>query len=179
MSSRSVCGPLGWRVLQTFTNDCHKGGAPRILRDGLDMVSCSKRSFRRLPIKIFTHSSFLWAPTMCQAVHTLVSRVCQPNGWMIQSIKWPIHQWSQCSIGITGEGHGNPLQYSCLENPMDRGTWWATVHGVAKSQTRLKQLSTHMWYSFFSFWLTSPCMTVSRSIHVSANGTVSFLFKAE
>ena len=33
-----------------------------------------------------------------------------------------------------GEGHGNPLQYSCLENPMDRGAWWATVHGVAKSQ---------------------------------------------
>ena len=40
------------------------------------------------------------------------------------------------------EGHGNPLQYSCLENPMDRGAWWATVHGVAKSQTRLKRLST-------------------------------------
>ena len=37
-----------------------------------------------------------------------------------------------------GGGHGNPLQYSCLENPMDRGVWWATVHGVAKSQTRLK-----------------------------------------
>ena len=33
-----------------------------------------------------------------------------------------------------GRGHGNPLQYSCLENPMDRGAWWATVHGVAKSQ---------------------------------------------
>ena len=32
-----------------------------------------------------------------------------------------------------GEGHGNPLQYSCLENSMDRGSWWATVHGVAKS----------------------------------------------
>ena len=37
-----------------------------------------------------------------------------------------------------GEGHGNPLQYSRLENPMDRGAWWATVHGVAKSQTPLK-----------------------------------------
>ena len=37
-----------------------------------------------------------------------------------------------------GEGNGNSLQYSCLENPMDRGTWRATVHGVAKSQTRLK-----------------------------------------
>ena len=34
-----------------------------------------------------------------------------------------------------GGGHGNPLQYSCLESPIDRGAWWATVHGVAKSQT--------------------------------------------
>ena len=42
-----------------------------------------------------------------------------------------------------GEGHGNPLQYSCLDNPMDRGAWEATVHGVTKSQTQLKQLSTH------------------------------------
>ena len=37
-----------------------------------------------------------------------------------------------------GEGSGNPLQYSCLENPMDRGAWWVTVHGVTKSQTRLR-----------------------------------------
>ena len=37
-----------------------------------------------------------------------------------------------------GEGHGNLLQYSWLENPMDRGAWWATVHGVTKSHTRLK-----------------------------------------
>ena len=36
-----------------------------------------------------------------------------------------------------GEGNGNPLQYSCLESPMDGGAWWATVHGVAKSGTRL------------------------------------------
>ena len=41
-------------------------------------------------------------------------------------------------------GHGSPLQYSCLENPMDRGTWRTTVHQVAKSQTRLKRLSTHV-----------------------------------
>ena len=37
-----------------------------------------------------------------------------------------------------GGGHGNPLQYSCLENPMDRGAWWATVHRVTQSWTRLK-----------------------------------------
>ena len=36
-----------------------------------------------------------------------------------------------------GEENGNPLQYSCLENPTDRGAWWATAHGVTKSQTRL------------------------------------------
>ena len=37
-----------------------------------------------------------------------------------------------------GEGNGKPLQYSCLENSMDRGVWWATVHGVTKSQTGLR-----------------------------------------
>ena len=42
-----------------------------------------------------------------------------------------------------GGGHDNPLQYSCLENPTDRGAWRATVHGVAKSWTRLKWLSLH------------------------------------
>ena len=46
--------------------------------------------------------------------------------------------------GRSPEGrNGNPLQYSCLENPMDRGAWQATVNRVAKSQKRLKQLSTH------------------------------------
>ena len=42
-----------------------------------------------------------------------------------------------------GGWHGNPLQYSCLENPMEREAWWATVQRVAKTQTRLKRLSTH------------------------------------
>ena len=41
-----------------------------------------------------------------------------------------------------GEGNGNPLQYSCLENPKDRGAWWAAVYGVAQSRTRLKRLSS-------------------------------------
>ena len=40
-----------------------------------------------------------------------------------------------------GEGNGNPLQYSCLENPMVGGAWWATVHGVAKSQTQLSDFT--------------------------------------
>ena len=41
-----------------------------------------------------------------------------------------------------GEGNGNPLQYSCLENPRDGGAWWAAVYGVTQSQTQLKRLSS-------------------------------------
>ena len=44
---------------------------------------------------------------------------------------------------LPGGGHGNALQYSCLENPMDRGAWRATVQGVTKSQTQLKRLSMY------------------------------------
>ena len=46
------------------------------------------------------------------------------------------------SLSWIGEGNGNPLQCSCLENPRDRGAWWAAVYGVAQSQTRLKRLSS-------------------------------------
>ena len=63
-----------------------------------------------------------------------------------------------------GRGHGNPLQYSCLENSMDRGAWWASVHGVTNSQTRLKQLNMyscsrcsqnclhHCWSCYLILW---------------------------
>ena len=60
---------------------------------------------------------------------------------------------SACSAGdpglisglgrFPGEGNGNPLQYSCLENPMDRGAWWATVHGITKSEIQLSNSHTH------------------------------------
>ena len=46
------------------------------------------------------------------------------------------------SLSCIGEGYGNPLQYSCLENPRDRGAWWAAVYGVAQSRTRLMRLSS-------------------------------------
>ena len=52
-----------------------------------------------------------------------------------------------------GEGNGNPLQYSCLENPMDGGAWWATVHGVAKSRTRLSDF-THSLSMCFKLMLS-------------------------
>ena len=59
---------------------------------------------------------------------------------------------SACNAGVLGsipgmgrspgEGNSYPLQYSCQENPMDRGAWWATVHRVSKNQTQLRQFST-------------------------------------
>ena len=53
------------------------------------------------------------------------------------------HNWSySLSLSCIGEGNGNPLQCSCLENPRDGGTWWAAVYGVTQSRTRLKRLSS-------------------------------------
>jgi len=51
-----------------------------------------------------------------------------------------------------GEGNRNPLQYSFLENPMDRGAWWATVHGVTKSRTRLSaHTHIYVWFSTIEY----------------------------
>ena len=68
-----------------------------------------------------------------------------------------------------GGGNGNPLQYSCLENPTDRETWWATVHRVTKSQTRLKWLSTvtsHFWL-FVTPWPAACQASLSIIISLS------------
>ena len=48
-----------------------------------------------------------------------------------------------------GEGNGNPLQYSCLENPTDGGAWWAKIHGVTKSQTRLSDFTIEEYILFY------------------------------
>ena len=55
-----------------------------------------------------------------------------------------------------GEGNDNPLQYSCLENPMDRGAWWATVHRVAKSRTWLRWKTNH-WWPRDGNWIVTDC----------------------
>ena len=62
-----------------------------------------------------------------------------------------------CTLGINPGGeHGNALQYSCPQNPIDRGAWWAIVHGVIKSWTRLKWLSMHISYKMcIGFWKLS------------------------
>ena len=61
----------------------------------------------------------------------------------------------------TGEGNGNPLQYSCLGNSMDGGAWWATAHGVAKSQTRLSDFT----FTFIKQRCPSVQSTVNQCRH--------------
>ena len=61
--------------------------------------------------------------------------------WAVLPLTTFTYQTMEYSLGSTGEGNGNPLQCSCLENPRDGGAWWAAVYGVAQSQTQLKWLS--------------------------------------
>ena len=57
--------------------------------------------------------------------------------------RWVRHDWAtSLSLSCIGEGNGNPLQCSCLENPRDGGAWWAAVYGVTQSRTWLKRLSS-------------------------------------
>ena len=88
-----------------------------------------------------------WSDLACMHVHIYLNKSipasCFPGDSEVKV--------SACNVGdlssipgsgrSPGGGKGNPLQYSCLENPMDRGAWWATVHGVTESRTRLSDLT--------------------------------------
>ena len=87
--------------------------------------------------------------------------------WLLSCLLW----WLVVCRRAFGEGSGTPLQYSCLENPMDGGAWWAAVHGVAKSWTRLsdftvpfhfhaleKEMATHSSILAWKIpWTEEPC----------------------
>ena len=79
---------------------------------------------------------------------------CSPWGcWRSDTTeRLHFHSWT---LSCIGEGNGNPLQYSCLENPRDRGAWWAAVYGVAQSWTRLKWLSSSSSSSMMLHWIYS------------------------
>ena len=64
---------------------------------------------------------------------------------------------------LKGEGNGNPLQYSCLENPVGRGAWRASVHRVAQSQTGLKRLSMHACMHWRQKWQSTPVFLPGES----------------
>ena len=101
-------------------------------------------------------SIFWYVPWKCYMLPYLMEKAMAPHSstlaWKIPWTEEPGrlqsmeslrvgHDW-ETSLSHTGEGNGNPLQCSCLENPRDGETWWAAVYGVAQSQTRLKRLSS-------------------------------------
>ena len=73
----------------------------------------------------------------------------QSRGWRRVDSTERLH--FHFSLSCIEEGNGNPLQCSCLENPRDRGAWWAAVYGVAQGRTRLKRLSRQQITSYWSF----------------------------
>ena len=102
----------------------------RLQHTGLPCLSSTPRAY-----SISCQSSWWCHPTISSSVVLFSS--CPQS--LPASRSSPVVYWTPTDLG---EGNGNPLQYSCLENPTDGGAWWATVHGVAKSQT---------WLSDFTF----------------------------
>ena len=114
-----------------------------------------------------TESGWIWPYSSIRLGETEVSGwfLAEPNH-LSRFPRWLSGKESACSAGDRGDtslipgsgrssggGHGNPFQYSCQENPMDRGAWWAMVRSVAESQTQLKRLSMHTC-SLLSPWKT-------------------------
>ena len=81
--------------------------------------------------------------TYSSALAWRIPRTAGPRGLPSMGSHRVGHNWSDLAAAVLNfeEGNGTPLQYSCLKNPVDGGAWWAAVHGVAKSQTRLSDFT--------------------------------------
>ena len=104
-------------------------------------------------------------------LHSICFRRCTTkNEW--------IGFWIQINCLRLGEGNGTPLQYSCLENPMDWGAWWAAVHGVVKSRTRLSDFTFTFHFHALEKELKWLCSS-SRSRRYKAYFLLLFGYKAD
>ena len=113
-----------WTTWMRQTKVCHKN----------EMITrCVTRIWRRQ-----WHPTPVLLPGKSHGWRSLVG--CSPWGREESDVTKRLH--FHFSLSCIGEGNGNPLQRSCLENPRDGGAWWAAVYGVAQSQTRLKWLSS-------------------------------------
>ena len=104
---------------------------------GNSVLLCQRRQWHPTPVLL---------PGESHGRRSLVG--CSPWGSLRVSSTEQLH--FHFSLSFIGEGNGNPLQYSCLENPWNSGAWWAAIYGVAESRTRLKRLSSSS--SRWSVW---------------------------
>ena len=112
------------------------------------MITFHLGNRRFLYIKSSTLSIFMHSFQRRQWQPTPVLLPGKSHGWRSLEGCSPWGRWVSdttslsLSLSCIGEGNGNPLQCSCLENPRDGGAWWAAIYGVARSRTRLKRLSS-------------------------------------
>ena len=110
------------------------------------------------------HSTAVLLPGKSHGQRSLVG--CSPWGHKESDMTERLH--FHFSLSCIGEGNGNPLQCSCLENPRDGGAWWAAVYGVAQSRTRLKRLSSSS-SSILCPW-DFPCKNIGVVCHFLLQG---------
>ena len=123
----------GLPVLNYLT--CRRVGTCRVLRIKSKLNSFPPRGFLRLWVQVNLSLTLAWKIPWTEEPGGLQSMGCEESDTTEQLC---FHFSLSCIV----EGNGNPLQCSCLENPRDRGAWWAAVYGVAQSQTQLKRLSS-------------------------------------
>jgi len=101
---------------------------------------------------------YVGRPRDCHTKRSKSDREKQIYTWILE--KW--YRWVYVQ-SRNGEGNGTPLQYSCLENPMDGGAWWAAVHGVAKSRIRLNDFTfTFLFHALEKEMATHSCILAWR-----------------
>ena len=162
-SALHIRWPKYWSFSLSISPSSEHPGLISFRMDWLDLLAVQGDSQESSPTPQFksinsSALSFQWHPTP-------VFLPGKSHGWR-RLVGWSPWGWEESdttewlhfhfSLSCIGEGNGNPLQCSCLENPRDWGAWWAAVYGVAQSLTRLK------WLSSSSSFLYSPTLT---SIH--------------
>ena len=125
--------PLGWETVKNWLEGCMREFS-RVIKNTSYLIlpssyNCRRRQWHPTPVLL---------PGKSHGWRSLVG--CSPWGREESDTTEWLH--FLFSLSFVGEGSGNPLQCSCLENPRDRGAWWAAVSGVAHSRTRLKWLSS-------------------------------------
>ena len=108
----------------------------------LDTYSYSRNNFFKFPYKMFRRRQWQPTPVLLPGKSHGQRSLIGWSSWGREESDTTERLHFHFSLSCIGEGNGNPLQCSCLENPRDGEAWWAAIYGVAQSQTRLKRLSS-------------------------------------